>query len=158
LYATPIYLATAGLTAFLGASALGTLMGGELADRFRHHALIASTGLCFGAGFMAVVAVFSLPIPGIVALMAVAGCCVGLTNPSRDILIRAATPPGAAGKVFGFVYSGLDFGSATAPLLFGYLLDGGQPRVVFAAIAGMYLLAVFTVLQLKRGTVNAPAK
>jgi MFS family permease len=100
---------------------------------------------------MAIVAVLALPIPAIVALMAVAGFCVGVTNPSRDILIRAATPPGAAGKVFGFVYSGLDFGSAMAPLLFGYLLDGGQSRIVFAAIAGMYFLAVPTVLQLKRG-------
>jgi len=157
LYATPIYLATAGLTAYLGAGALGTLIGGELADRFRHHALIAATGLSFGAVFMAAVAVLALPIPVIVALMALAGFSVGLTNPSRDVLIRAATPPGAAGKVFGFVYSGLDFGSALAPLLFGYLLDGGQSRLVFAAVATMYMLAVATVLQLNRGALPARA-
>ena len=157
LYATPIYLATAGLTAYLGAGALGTLIGGELADRFRHHALIAATGLSFGAVFIGLVAVLALPIPVIVTLMALAGFSVGLTNPSRDILIRAATPPGAAGKVFGFVYSGLDFGSALAPLLFGYLLDGGQSRLVFAAIATMYLLAVATVLQLNRGALPARA-
>ena len=157
LYATPIYLATAGLTAYLGAGALGTLAGGELADRLRRHALIATTGLAFGGIFMAIVAVLGLPIPVIVALMAAAGFSVGLTNPSRDVLIRAATPPGAAGKVFGFVYSGLDFGSALAPLMFGYLLDGGQSRAVFAAIAGLYFLAVLTVLQLKRGAQTAPA-
>jgi MFS family permease len=157
LYATPIYLAAAGLTAYLGASALGTLLGGELADRVRHHALIAGSGLACGAFFMGVVAVFTLSIPAIVALMALAGFSVGLTNPSRDILIRAAAPRGATGKVFGFVYSGLDFGSAMAPLLFGYLLDGGQSRLVFAAIAVLYLLAVATVLQLKRGAQHAPA-
>jgi MFS family permease len=157
LYATPIYLAAAGLTAYLGASALGTLLGGELADRVRHHALIAGSGLACGAFFMGVVAVFTLSIPAIVALMALAGFSVGLTNPSRDILIRAAAPRGATGKVFGFVYSGLDFGSAMAPLLFGYLLDGGQSRLVFAAIAVLYLLAVATMLQLKRGAQHAPA-
>ena len=106
---------------------------------------------------MAAVAVLALPIPVIVALMALAGFSVGLTNPSRDVLIRAATPPGAAGKVFGFVYSGLDFGSALAPLLFGYLLDGGQSRLVFAAVATMYMLAVATVLQLNRGALPARA-
>ncbi len=157
LYAAPIYLATAGLTAYLGAGALGTLIGGELADRIGRHAAIASCGLAFSAILMSVVAALTLPIPAIVALMAMAGFSVGMTNPSRDILIRAATPPGAAGKVFGFVYSGLDFGSAMAPLLFGYLLDGGQPRIVFAAIAAMYFLAVLTVLQLKRGATAAPA-
>jgi MFS family permease len=157
LYATPIYLAAAGLTAYLGASALGTLLGGELADRVRHHALIAGSGLACGAILMGAVAVFTLSIPAIVTLMALAGFSVGLTNPSRDILIRAAAPRGATGKVFGFVYSGLDFGSAMAPLLFGYLLDGGQSRIVFAAIAALYLLAVVTVLQLKRGAQHAPA-
>jgi hypothetical protein len=44
-----------------------------------------------------------------------------------------------------------------APLLFGYLLDGGQSRIVFAAIAGLYFLAVLTVLQLKRGAAGASA-
>jgi MFS family permease len=151
LYGAPLYLATAGLTAFLGGSAAGIIVGGELADHFPRHALIAAGGLALGAIFAGCIAVFALPMVAVVALLAAAGFCVAATNPSRDILVRAATPPGATGKVFGFVYSGLDLGGALAPLLFGWLMDGGQFRGVFVAIAAMYGIGVLSVLQLKRG-------
>lgn len=157
MYDAPLYLATAGLTAFLGGSAAGILVGGELADRFPRHALIASCGLAAGAACMGVVAVIALPMPAIIVLLAAAGFFVGSTNPSRDILVRATTPPGATGKVFGFVYSGLDLGGAVGPLLFGWLMDGGQFRGVFVAIAVMYLLGILSVLQLRRGGRTAPA-
>ena len=63
----------------------------------------------------------------------------------------------ATGKVFGFVYSGLDLGGAAAPLLFGWLMDGGRFREVFVAIAAMYLLGILSVLQLRRGRQTAAA-
>lgn len=151
LYHPPLYLAAAGLTAYLGGSAAGILAGGELADRLPRHALIASSGLGIGAVAMGIVALFPLPMPSIIALLAVGGFCYGCTGPSRDILVRGATPKGAAGKVFGFVYSGLDLGSSLGPLLFGWLMDGGRFRGVFIAIALMYLIGIVTVLQLRRG-------
>ncbi|MBT5666198.1 MAG: MFS transporter, partial [Rhodospirillaceae bacterium] len=117
IYNAPLYLATAGLTAYLGATAVGIIAGGELADRFPRHALIATTGLIVGASLMSVVALVALPMTVIIGLLACAGFFIGITSPSRDILVRGATPAGATGKVFGFVYSGLDLGSATAPLL-----------------------------------------
>ncbi len=157
LYDPPLYLATAGLTGYLGGSAAGILVGGELADRFPRHALIATVGLALGAAFMACVAVLPLPMSAVIILLSAAGFCVGGTNPSRDMLVRAATPPGATGKVFGFVYSGLDLGGALAPLLFGWLMDGGQFRAVFAAVAAMYVIAILSVLQLKRGRQTVPA-
>ena len=157
LYDPPLYLATAGLTGYLGGSAAGILVGGELADRFPRHALIATVGLALGAAFMACVAVFPLSMSAVIVLLSAAGFCVGGTNPSRDILVRAATPPGATGKVFGFVYSGLDLGGALAPILFGWLMDGGQFRAVFAAVAAMYVIAILSVLQLKRGRQTVPA-
>ena len=40
---------------------------------------------------------------------------VGIATPSRDMLVRAATPPGAFGRVFGFVSSGFNIGSMMAP-------------------------------------------
>ena len=43
--------------------------------------------------------------------------------PSRDMLVRAVTPEGASGKVFGFVSTGLNVGSAITPLLFGWIMD-----------------------------------
>ncbi len=151
IYDAPLALATAGLTAYLAGSALGILAGGELADRIRRHALIASTGLAIGATAMGGIAFLTLPMPAVIALLAVGGFCLGGTNPSRDILVRGATPLGATGKVFGFVYSGLDLGGALGPLLFGSLLDGGRYRGVFVAIAALYLIGILSVLQLKRG-------
>ena len=59
---------------------------------------------------------------------------------------------GASGKTFGFVYSGLDFGGAIGPIIFGWMMDGGEYRWVFLATAVMYGLAVFTVLQLRKGS------
>jgi MFS family permease len=66
------------------------------------------------------------------------------------MLVRAATPPGASGKVYGFVYSGLDLGSSLTPLLFGWLLDRGEPRMVFAGSAVFMLLTIATVVQVRR--------
>jgi MFS family permease len=157
IYDAPLALATAGLTAYLAGSALGILAGGELADRVRRHALIASTGLAIGATAMGGIAFLTLPMPAVIALLAVGGFCLGGTNPSRDILVRGATPLGATGKVFGFVYSGLDLGGALGPLLFGSLLDGGRYRGVFVAIAALYLIGILSVLQLKRGRRAVPA-
>ena len=157
LYDPPLYLATVGLTAFLGGSAAGIVAGGELADRLPRHAAIATTGLALGATLMASVALIPLPLSAIVVVLAASGFCVGATNPSRDILVRAATPPGSTGKVFGFVYSGLDLGAAAAPLLFGWLMDGGQARAVFLAIAAFYALGILSVTQLSQGRRPAPA-
>ena len=81
---------------------------------------------------------------------ALAGFCLGATTPARDMLVRGATPPGASGKVYGFVYSGLDLGSALTPLLFGWLLDKGEPRMVFVASAAFMLLTIATVVQVHR--------
>jgi MFS family permease len=157
IYDVPIYLAAAGLTFYLGGSAAGVLAGGELADRLPRHALIATGGLAIAASSMFAVALFSMPMPLIIGLLTVAGFAYGCTGPSRDILVRGATPPGATGKVFGFVYSGLDLGSSLGPLLFGWLMDGGQYRGLFVGVAAMYAVGILTVLQLQRGQKPAPA-
>jgi len=153
IYNAPLALATAGMTAYLGASAVGNLIGGELADRYQRHALIAGIGLFLCAVSIAAVAFFALPMVFNIVLLGCVGFCSGVTHASRDILVRAAAPEGATGKVFGFVYSGLDLGGALAPLLFGWLMDGGQYRGVFFAGAVMYLLCVASVTQLRGGRV-----
>ena len=61
-----------------------------------------------------------------------------------------ATPPGASGRVYGFVYSGLDLGATLSPVLIGVLLDHGSPRMVFVFIAAALLVAVSTVVQVRR--------
>ena len=85
-----------------------------------------------------------------VPLFAVTGFALGATGPSRDMIVRGATPRGASGRVYGFVYSGLDLGSSLTPLLFGWLLDRGEPRMVFVASAGFMLLTIATVIQIRR--------
>ena len=62
--------------------------------------------------------------------------------------MRAATPPGATGRVYGFVYSGLDVGSLATPVFYGWLMDSALPQGVFYGICGFTALAIFTVLQL----------
>jgi MFS transporter, FSR family, fosmidomycin resistance protein len=150
IYDTPLALATGALTAFLVGSAAGVLLGGFLADRTRRHDLLASGGLCVGAAASLVMASGAPPLMLLPVVMALAGFCLGATTPSRDMLVRAATPPGASGKVYGFVYSGLDLGSSVTPLLFGWLLDRGEPRLVFAASAAFMLLTIATLLQVRR--------
>ncbi len=151
IYDAPIYLAAAGLTAYLGGSAAGILVGGELADRIPRPAVIASSGLAIAALLMACIGWFDLTMPFVIALFCGVGFCSGATQPSRDLLVKGATPQGASGKVFGFVYSGLDFGGAVGPLIFGWMMDGGEYRWVFLATAAMYGFAVLTVLQMRRG-------
>ena len=74
--------------------------------------------------------------------MSFAGLCAGMVMPSRDMIVRGVTPPGAFGKVFGFVTNGFNIAGIIAPLLFGALLDHGQPRTMF------YIIAVFTLLSI----------
>jgi len=84
----------------------------------------------------------------IAPMLALAGFASGLTNPSRDLLVRGATPPGASGKVYGFVYSGLDVGSMATPVLYGWMLDRALAAGVFYTVFAMLLLTVATVLYL----------
>jgi MFS family permease len=50
--------------------------------------------------------------------------------------------------VYGFVYSGLDVGSIAAPVIFGWLLDRGDPAVVFYTVVVVLAVSIGTVLQL----------
>ena len=152
LYDVGLPAATGALTGFLLGSAGGVLAGGRLADSTTRHDLVTVTGLGVGAGLVIAAASGALATPVLVAAVSLAGITVGATSPSRDLLVRAATPPGASGRVFGFVYSGLDLGSSTGPLLFGWLLDHGEPRAVFFAIAAVLVLCALTVVQLRART------
>ena len=73
----------------------------------------------------------------------------GFTMPSRDMLARGATPPGATGKVFGFIYSGLDLGSAITPIILGLLLDRQMPHYVFVVSAAALALAIVTTFGIR---------
>jgi MFS family permease len=157
IYDAPLALATGALTAFLLGSAAGILAGGFLADQTRRHDVVAVGGLIVAAGIMMLLATGALAPSLLPVILTLTGFCHGATGPSRDMLVRAATPPGASGKVFGFVYSGLDLGSCLTPLAFGWLLDHGDPRMLFVAVAILMLMTIGTVVQVRRNAQPAPA-
>ena len=158
IYDTPLGLATWALSAFLLGGGGGVIAGGFLADRTRRHDAVAVAGLVVAAGFMLLLASGALAASLLPAVLALAGFCHGVTGPSRDMLVRAATPSGSSGKVFGFVYSGLDLGSCLTPLALGWLLDHGDPRLLFVAVAVLMLVTIATVVRVRRSAPQpAPA-
>ena len=78
-----------------------------------------------------------------------AGFSAGLTTASRDLLDLSATPPGATGRVFGLAYSGLDLGSALAPVTIGLMLDHGRPQWVLWLVAAILIGAIFTAVSIR---------
>jgi MFS transporter, FSR family, fosmidomycin resistance protein len=147
-YGVATTLASAALTAYMVGSASGILAGGFIAMRVSRHAMVAAIGLASGALVFLVLALNVIPGVALPAFLALAGFSLGATGPSRDLIVRAATPPGATGRVYGFVYSGLDVGSLTTPVFFGWLMDHGLPQGVFYVVFGLTLAAMLTVLQL----------
>ncbi|HXM81580.1 MAG TPA: MFS transporter [Burkholderiales bacterium] len=141
-------LASAAVTAYMVGSAGGMLLGGFVVSRASHPNFVAAAGMVISACVMLSVAAGAVAGSALPVALALAGIAVGLTYPSRDLIVRAATPPGATGRVYGFVYSGLDVGSFATPVFYGWLMDHSLPHGVFYTIFGFTLLAMFTVLQL----------
>ncbi len=146
-YGLSLHVATLGLTGYLVGAALGMVGGGFLADRTTQHHRVAMSGIAAAALLMLAVALVGHLGALVLPITALAGIANGITGPSRDVLVRRAAAGIGTGSVFGFVYSGFDLGSSTAPLLFGMLLDRGAPHAVFLAIACSFALGVPTVMQ-----------
>ena len=138
--------ASSALTAYLVSAALGILAGGFVAARTTRHDFVAAAGM--GVSALAILAVAMNVVPGaaLAAALAISGFASGVVAPSRDLIVRASTPPGAAGRVFGFVYSGLDVGAFATPVFYGWMLDHGMPHAVFYTIFVFTLAAMLTVL------------
>jgi MFS transporter, FSR family, fosmidomycin resistance protein len=145
LYGTPAAVANSALTALLIMSAAGVLVGGVLTGMTSRHGLVASGGLVVTAIVCVLVGLIDFNALALVVLMSAAGFFSGLTMPSRDMIVRAVTPPGAYGRVFGFVSSGFNIAGIVAPIIFGQLLDHGYVREIFFFMALCALLAIFTV-------------
>jgi FSR family fosmidomycin resistance protein-like MFS transporter len=142
------------LTAFLLAASLGVFAGGIVADRFQRHELVVAVGLAAAAVFSLVLVVAALPISGLLVCASLAGLALGGAGPARDMLVRGATPAGATGKVFGFVYSGLDLGAVIASPVLGLLLDHDLPRLVFVVAAIALLGAIGSAVAVGVGNVE----
>jgi MFS family permease len=141
-YATSFPTANLALTAYLGAGAAGVLAGGFLADRTTRHGQVAAICFAVNAAIVLAIATVALPDPVLIAAMTAAGFLGGVIAPSRDMLVRRAAPPGAAGRAFGIVSTGFNLGGIISPLLFGWIMDQSAPHWVFGISAAFMVLTV----------------
>jgi MFS family permease len=146
----PLVIATSAVTAYLLGGSAGIVAGGFLAAQTQRHDRVAAAGLLAGATLLAVVATGAVPHALVVPMLAAVGLVIGATGPSRDLIVRNATPRGAAGRVYGFVYSGLDLGASLGPLWFGLMLDHALGREVLYVIAMLFVAAIATVVNVRR--------
>lgn len=142
MYGLPLELASFVVTGFMVFGISGQMLGGFLASRAER--LERMIGACLAGSAVLLALVGSGWLPGAMAIgvAALAGLGTGLAGPSRDMLIKRASPPGATGRVYGTVYSGLDLGFALAAPVFGAILDGGNPGAVFYGAALALALGV----------------
>src|SRR5467141_2118747 len=157
-YGASFSSANIALTAFLGASAIGVLAGGFLADRTRRHGQVAAVCFAVNAAIVLVIATITLPSLLLTAAMASAGFLGGVIAPSRDMLVRNAAPAGAAGRAFGIVSTGFNLGGIVSPLLFGWIMDQNMPHWVFGASVIFMILTVLLALFTDRGPQVGPAE
>jgi MFS family permease len=158
-YGASFSSANIALTAFLGASAIGVLAGGFLADRTTHHGQVAAACFAINTAIVFVIATVNLPSPLLTAAMGTAGFLGGMIAPSRDMLVRNAAPAGAAGRAFGIVSTGFNLGGIVSPLLFGWIMDQNAPHWVFGASVVFMILTVLLALVTDRkpqGSSEAP--
>jgi MFS family permease len=151
VYGVSLVLATAGLTAYLVGSAIGTIAGGFLAARAERSERVIALALGLAAAMALLLASGWAPSQLLLPLMAVMGFGVGTAGPSRDLLVRRAATSqfgkASFGRVYGFVYSGLDTGLALAPLVFGPLLDAGRFSTALAAVAVLQAASLATAMR-----------
>jgi len=146
LYGLSLAAATSGLTSYLVGGAAGLLLGGFLVSSEKGQEKLV--GLCFlGSAALALLLAFAVaPSWSVIGLMAAMGFGVGIATPSRDMLVRKSTVErigkGSFGRIYGLVYSGADVGLATAPLIFGMLMDARKPHFVFGGLSITLVIAI----------------
>jgi FSR family fosmidomycin resistance protein-like MFS transporter len=156
VHGVSVEAATFTLSAYMLCTAAGTLLGGFVAawgvQRHWSSDRIVTLAMGCGAALLLVCATGWLGGYGTMVALAVTGLAIGVGGPSRDMMIKQATPKGATGRVYGTVYSGLDTGFAVSPLLFGVLMDHGWYTATLALAALVLLVAVYTALGVGRRT------
>ncbi len=155
VYGLPLVLATAGLTAYLLGSAAGMVVGGFVASRRADSDRVIAYAL--GAAALTALLLASGAVPSwlVLPLMATMGFGVGCAGPNRDLLVRKAATAQfgktSYGRVYGFVYSGLDIGLAVSPIVFGPMLDAGQFIAALVGVAVLQVGALLSALRVGQG-------
>ena len=148
--------ATFTLTAYMLCAAAGMFVGGFVASRWpRHSDKVVACCMTVAALFMALCGSGLFDATLTMVILAATGLAIGVGGPSRDMMIKKATPKGATGRVYGMVYSGLDTGFAISPLIFGVFMDHGWYGATLMGAALVLLLSVVVALGVGRRTVHA---
>lgn len=158
LYGLPEASAALVVSGYMLAGAAGMVAGGFLMTRMRRLERLIAACLLGAAALLAAVGLGWVPTAGAgtahpaggapvagwvaLAMISAAGFGAGLAGPSRDMLVKRAAPPGATGRVYGAVYSGLDLGFAVAAPVFGLLMDRSAFGGVFLGAAAALVVGV----------------
>ncbi|MDO5691326.1 MAG: MFS transporter [Pseudomonadota bacterium] len=146
--------ATTMISAYMLAGALGMFVGGVVAARMPAASdRVVAWAMGAGAVLIVIVGTGWLGGFGSMAMLAATGFAVGIGGPSRDMMIKKATPQGATGRVYGTVYSGLDMGFAIAPLIYGVFMDRGHYSLTLMLAAVFLALSVVAALGVGKRTV-----
>ncbi|MEN9631287.1 MAG: hypothetical protein RJA10_4515 [Pseudomonadota bacterium] len=157
LHDVPAAQAAICLSIYMVAAGAGMVLGGHLVRDPRQCVRIAAIGFFAAAVVALMLGLGRWSPPVVLVLFALMGFGSGIAAPSRDLLVKAATPPGATGRVYGVVYSGLDVGMMFAPLVFGALMDAGRYREVWIGVALMLALLIATAVNVRRNARPAAA-
>ena len=155
VYGVDLALAGSVLTTYLAAGAIGTIVGGIAADRVRDPGMIVAVTFAITALIFVAMGGLELPFWAMFTGFALTGFAMGVAMPSRDLIVKRATPAGATGRVFGFVYSGLDIGGTITPVLFGAFMDLGRPHWLYHTVALLIFAAICSVLVVRQRTGGA---
>ena len=146
MYEADVSAANQVLFVYMVTISIGILAGGYIADKVTRLDMVATVGYLIGIIMICVVALKALPFIFAAAALAIAGFMMGIVMPSRDVLVRAVTPKGNAGKAFGFVNSGFGFAGIIGPLIFGRIMDSGQITWIYYGAAIFMGLTIITAL------------
>ncbi len=136
-------VAATALTGYLVCSAIGQLAGGfAISRQWADPEKLIAGSLTASATLLVIAATGWAGGIGTLLLVMTAGLGTGVAGPSRDLLIKRATPVGATGRVYGMVYSGLDAGLAVSAPIFGWLMDHDVPRTIFIGAAMAMMVAM----------------
>ena len=155
IYELPVATGSYFLTLMSLGSAGGVLLGGYIASRIKASEKVVSICLSIGMAMTLLMASGWLPMDFIAILFVLLGTGLGVAAPSRDLMIRSATPIGASGRVYGIVYSGIDLGAAIGPLIFGIFMDANLPKLLFIGVALFQLMIILTALRVAKQTRTA---
>lgn len=130
-YALPVVLGNSFITVFVIGIASGIIAGGIVADFSRNHITLAFGSFVLSGAAILLMAIVPPDPKAIFPIFAIAGFLFGFGFSSRDLVVAKLAPPESSGKVFGFVFSGLDIGAAAVPIIYGLMLGAGSPFYVF---------------------------